>query len=357
MRTSCLSFHAAYACAHSGACCTAPWPIPVDDGDVLRLRARGLIPGDRVEHVRPLDRPVNGMTLALATTADHACVFFEAGGGRLCRIHRDGGADLLPSACRAFPRVALRDSRGLFITLSHYCPTAARLLLDAGDILIIDAPDALSLGGEVEGLDATEVLPPLLRPDMLMDREGYARWEHDAIAVLNDRLLPARDAASVIRAATRETCEWRPGDDTLAEWTSRAFAHARDAILQRGASEGVKRSSTPNLQLPTPKESCSTVFAGNPVGREGCRPVASCFEEGGSSAPRPERRAAVSRLEHATKAFLAAHLFASWAAYQQGGLWAVVDAVGAAHALVGNPMDEASFLDAVRSADLRLRHG
>jgi Fe-S-cluster containining protein len=300
MRTLCLSFHAAYGCAHSGVCCTAPWPVPVERVALAQLQARGFAPPGGAS-VRPIDPPVNGSTLALATTPEGACVFFDRDGGRLCRIHRDGGADLLPASCRAFPRVVLHDGRGLSITLSHYCPTAARLLLRAGDISIVDAPDSLSLGGAVEGLDATAVLPPLLRPGMLTNLDGYGRWEQEAIAVLNDRRLTAQAALVVIRAATRDTCEWRPGDETLAERVSRAFARAPEAC-----------------------------------------PV-SAFD--------------VSRLEHATKAFLAAHLFASWAAYQQGGLRAVVDAVDAAHALVGSPMDEASFLDTVRRADLRLRHG
>jgi Fe-S-cluster containining protein len=314
MRPLCLSFHAAYACAHSGVCCTTPWPVPVEPGALARLLAHGLVPPDRA-HVRPLDAPVNGSRLALARDAAGACVFFDRDAGRLCRIHRDGGTDLLPSACRAFPRVALRDGRGLSITLSHYCPTAARLLLVAGDIRIVDAPDSLSLGGAVEGLDATAVLPPLLRPGMLMDFEGYARWEREGIALLNDRQVTASAARAVIRAATRDICEWSPRGETLAERVSRAF-------------ESVKRS-TPNFQLPTPKASRSTLPAEN-----------RCS------------------LEQATKAFLAAHLFASWAAYQQGGLSAVVDTLDAAHALVGSGHeDEGSFLDAVRRADLRLRHG
>jgi Fe-S-cluster containining protein len=328
MRTSCLSIHAAYACEHSGACCRAPWPIPLEEAQVWRLRAQGLVPETGSLPVRPLESPVNGMTLRLATGGNGACVFFDAEGGRLCRIHRQAGPDMLPSTCRAFPRIALRDARGLLITLSHYCPTAARLLLNAGDILIVHAPASLSLGGEIGGLDATAVLPPLLRPGMLMDLEGYAKWEQEAIAVLNDGLLTAQDAVGVIRAATRDTCQWQPGVETLAEQASRAFVRARAGVPQRGAS----------------------ALADAPADRRRLG--------GGWSAPRRDRAAGVSRLEHATKAFIAAHLFASWAAYQEGGLCAVVDAVEAALALVGTGhADDESFLSTVRAADLRLRHG
>ena len=38
------------------------------------------------------------------------------------------------------------------------------------DFAIVPAPAALALDGEVEGLDARHVLPPLLRPEMLTDR-------------------------------------------------------------------------------------------------------------------------------------------------------------------------------------------
>src|SRR6185436_6391704 len=120
----------------------------------------------------------------LATREDGACVFFEPLAGRLCAVHRTVGPRLLPSACRNFPRIALRDPRGVFVTLSHYCPTAARLLLRDQDLAIVDAPASITLDGEVEGLDATGVLPPLLRQGMLMSLDAYDTWEREAVATL-----------------------------------------------------------------------------------------------------------------------------------------------------------------------------
>ena len=52
--------------------------------------------------------------------------------GNLCAIQRQMGHDQLPSACRHFPRVVVLDPRGTFITLSHVCPTAARMLIAGG---------------------------------------------------------------------------------------------------------------------------------------------------------------------------------------------------------------------------------
>src|SRR6478672_6417798 len=110
----CLDFHTAYRCRHAGACCQAAWPIPFDDGTVA------------------------------ARDADGACSFFD-GITHLCAIHDRHGMHALPLTCRMFPRLVLHDARGTFISLSHFCPTAARLLFDApGDGTIVEAPLALA---------------------------------------------------------------------------------------------------------------------------------------------------------------------------------------------------------------------
>ena len=305
-RGRCLSIHAGYACAHAGACCTAQWPIPAEQPLIEAVRARRVpVNGTPFETVSAAD----GRRLSiLATTADGACVFFEPRAGRLCTVHRAAGPGLLPSACRNFPRIALRDPRGVFVTLSHYCPTAARLLLRDQDLSIVDAPARLTLDGQVEGLDATGVLPPLLRPGMLMSLDAYDAWEREAVAALNDRTLSPAAAVSVIAAATNAATGWRPGEGELSAAIENAFADVRQA--------------------------------------------AACNHS-------------VSRMEHAIKSFLAAHAFASWAAYQQGGLSAAAAAVQGAlieleRALAtsrhrSESADDA-FVTAVRETDLLLRH-
>jgi Fe-S-cluster containining protein len=302
MRSYCLSFHAGYRCRHSGACCAARWPIPMEAGGIAGLRTRGML--NRPGLLTRRHRGDGGRQWIAGRTATGACVFFD-GDARLCSIQRHAGPELMPSACRNFPRVALKDSRGIFITLSHYCPGAARLLLDAGDIAVVDAPASVSLDGEVEGLDATAVLPPLLRPGMLMDFEGYAAWEQEALAVLNERMYSARTAISVVAAATADACRWTPGQEPLATWVRSAFGRARSAVIP-GAPCGLTSSS---------------------------RPV---------------------------KAFLAAHLFASWSAYQQGGLGAIVESVRLALTLLETELPAVTspdaFISAVRATDLRLRH-
>jgi hypothetical protein len=240
--------------------------------------------------------------LTLATTTSGACVFYDTDHDRLCRIQRNAGIELMPIACRNFPRVTLRDRRGVFVTLSHYCPTAARLLLKADDIRAIPAPSSISLDGAVEGLDATDVMPPLLRPGMLADLDGYSAWEREGLAVLNDREYSAPVAVQIIGAATADACNWSPGDEPLATRVTTAFERARQAR-------------------------------------------------------RPDPHNPLSAFDRPIKAFLAAHLFASWAAYQCGGLTAVVQSLEAAFALVGSrSADEEAFIAAVRAADLQLRH-
>jgi hypothetical protein len=237
----------------------------------------------------------------LRKTPDGSCLFYDVQHDGLCAIHRDAGTSLMPSACRNFPRVAVRDPRGIFVTLSHFCPTVAGLLLSADSIAIVEAPPSLSLAGEVEGLDATGVMPPLLRPGMLMDWEGYDRWEREGIAVLSDRSNTARAALNIIASATQEIRQWSPGAETLATRVMQAFEQIRSTSVTDQAS------------------------------RE-------------------------DPLERPRKAFLASHLFASWAAYQRD-LGAVVDQLELALSLVGSPAtDQQSFLAAVRDADWRLRH-
>jgi hypothetical protein len=153
---------------------------------------------------------------------------------------------------------------------------------------------------------------------MLTDPDGYAAWERAAVATLNDRSRGARDALAVIAAATAIVCEWQPGGDSLAARVSEAFHRGR-----------------------------SSPSGGEP----------SSFDRG-------------------IKAFLAAHLFASWNAYQDGGLAGVVRAVDNAHTTVmrelrgrrrlhegglgrrrlGEGDSRAPFIAAVRAADFLLRH-
>jgi hypothetical protein len=142
-----LNFHLSYQCRHSGACCKAGWPIPIEADRVLELGQSGTLPQDETG----------------------ACVFYN---GR-CTVYEHR-----PASCVHFPYVCLIDARGVHVTLSHYCPTAASLLFEhRGPIAIVEGPPPIA-GLEIpEGLDARESLPPLRGPGVLMSSDEFSEWE------------------------------------------------------------------------------------------------------------------------------------------------------------------------------------
>ena len=160
----------------------------------------------------------------LLATAAGRCVFHDAAACR-CRIQRALGHAALPLACRQFPRVSAADPRGTSVTLSHYCPTAARLLEDDGAVTIDLDPAAFPPDGEYVGLERVTALPPLLRPDMLMDWDSW--WECERLASKRWPLRPSPER----RGATGPT-PWR----RLRTWRpTRARSSIASAPVVRGA--------------------------------------------------------------------------------------------------------------------------
>lgn len=112
----------------------------------------------------------------LPRDAAGACLFHD---GR-CTVYQHR-----PMSCVHFPYVCLIDQRGVRVTLSHYCPTAASLLLDhRGPIEIVEGPPPIR-GVEIpEGLDARESLPPLRAPNLLMSYAEFSEWERNELKTL-----------------------------------------------------------------------------------------------------------------------------------------------------------------------------
>ena len=98
-----LNFHLAYRCRHTGACCTAGWPIPVEPERAVLIKQ-----GEWLAEGGVLPRNEAG-----------ACVFHQDG----CTVYEHR-----PLSCVHFPYVCMIDPRGVHVTLSHYCPTAAAIL-------------------------------------------------------------------------------------------------------------------------------------------------------------------------------------------------------------------------------------
>jgi hypothetical protein len=307
-----LSFHAEYGCRHRGACCTAGWPIDVEPDRAaaidLAWRAGRILAG------RPLPL-VEGHPTRLALSPDGTCACHDARAAR-CEMHRALGHSALPLACRQFPRVSLTDPRGVSVTLSHFCPTAAALLATRGTVSIVQDAPAFPAGGEYVGLDAREGLPPLLRPDCAMDWTSWWELERHAVAAF-DRATddPDRGLAG-LAGAVASIRTWRVGDGDLSEHVRRAFASA-------------PAGSDPDL---TPADARRVALSAIPAA---LRPAAL---PDGHDTPVGERAR-----------FLAAHAFANWIAHLGQDLTTWVRSIALASALLESGLD-------VRHADLLLRH-
>jgi Fe-S-cluster containining protein len=254
----CLSFHAAYRCRQSGACCSAGWAIPFDTVELRIVGALALAGGT-------IQRTLTGGSAVL----EHGrCSFLEhdTGGRPACEIHRVGGHAALPLTCRMFPRIVLHDTRGTFISLSHFCPTAMAMLFEDGPpASIVEAPAALEGSDPLDGLNARDVWPPLLRPGLMMDLDSYDTWERLAVELLTREGVPLRAALDGLDAATSSIARWQPDGGVPLEHV------VRDAFAR--------------------------------------------------IAP---RTAALAAFEPAVKRWLAARLFGTWIAYQGNGLMTIV---------------------------------
>jgi hypothetical protein len=240
--------------------------------------------------------PALGGGKIAAKSDSGACVFFDK--ESLCAIQRAGGHQALPVSCRMFPRSVLVDKRGTFISLSHFCPTAAALLFeDAPPAAIVDAPATLVDVGPLDGLDARGAWPPLLRPGVLMDLESYDVWERLGVELLTREGVAPGVALSALERTAARIAAWTPGVEPLPR-------RVRDAFAAAAPPTGVLE-------------------------------------------PR----------DVAVKRWLAARLFACWIAYQRDGLAAIVNYLQSC--LVTFAVELArddNALDAIRRTDLRVMH-
>jgi Fe-S-cluster containining protein len=349
-----LSIHADYRCRHSGACCTADWDVPVELPIYRsldeRLRTGSLRVAPAAEPLSPFivepELP-EGAAAILERTDRGDCVFFERG-TYLCVVHRDAGEETLPATCRHFPRLAVADSRGTFITLSHYCPTAASMLFrDDVDLEVVEGPSAFPWT-DYDGLTVTpEDLPPLLSPAMLMDPEGYSAWERHMVRRCCGDVSP-ESVVATLASDVAQLRTWRPGSSSVVE-----------AIQRLPGSFSV---GSPHASLVASVGLRDEVIAAIP---DDLRPAADerGLEEAYSSLVLPMWRT----FQRPLNRYLAAKAFASWTAYQGRGLATIVRGLEAALALLRveasrqcrdarRPLDRDLLLEAIRTADFALNH-
>jgi Fe-S-cluster containining protein len=236
-----LNVHLPYACRHSGMCCTAGWPIPVERSRVSAIDeaiAKRRIPL-RVEPwlLGGADAPDDVAGILAARDNGH-CVFFEAGRPG-CSIH-----DVKPSGCNHFPYLCLIDPRGVHVTLSHYCPSAAALLFEhRGAIAVVEGP-APTGDDDVEGMDARESLPPVSAdPKLLMSFDELSAWERDQVARAKIEDLHDQDVALFHQARSAVPAPWSwPGPpEHLSEiWWSQvapAWGHFDEVLANYAAAK------------------------------------------------------------------------------------------------------------------------
>ena len=329
--------HAGYRCRHSGACCSGVFAIPAEPHVIESVRSLDIQPLQGVPlFVQRADAPG---TEFIGARRDGACVFVERDNGHRCALHRRAGVDALPSSCRHFPRVFLHDARGTFVSLSHFCPTAAGVLLDDGPLAIVEAEPPLVLDGTIEAFDAVDALPPLLHPNLLMDLEAYDAWERAAIATFAREDLTPDEAVALVGSATEVLRKWKVGGRRLTTYVAESF---RDAGAHPLAIDDHRR---------------------DPLRLALLRAPVSVNEASWEKLVRP----AWGTFDPAVKRYLAAKLFGHRIAYEAKGLRTIVEWLRIALALLrseatrvckeaGAVLDRQMFIEAVRATDLVFVH-
>jgi len=359
-----LTIHADYQCHRSGVCCTSDWDVPVELS-LYRSLGEALATGTLSPAVDPGkgnsvfivedDMPDGAAAMVGRTLDDGRCVFYHGGSG-LCVIQRDVGEPQLPLTCRHFPRLAVRDNRGTFISLTHYCPTAAAMLFRDDDmpIEILEVPPAFP-PADYEGLRVDpEAWPPLLHPEMLMDLDGYSAWERHMVARCNASSLSPESVVATLARDARALRAFQPGDGSL---VAAVAALPADPVQVAG-----------DLQVSGPG-----IFEASLL-------LHSAIMSAVPDDVRPERDEAGLReaFVHAVvprwaafhaplRRYLAAKAFANWTAYQGQGVLSIVRGLEAALALVrveatrecrnaGLLLDAELLKQAFRGADFVLNH-
>lgn len=349
-----LAFHADYRCQHSGACCSADWDVPVELPIYTSLQAAvasgALRPANAVNASSPFilgpDLPDDAAAILERDDAGR-CVFYASPSKR-CVVHRDLGEAALPATCRHFPRVAVQDSRGTFISLSHFCPTAASMLFRDEPVRIVAGPAAFP-PANYEGLLVTgDDLPPMLMPRMLMDLDGYTAWEHHMVARFADVQHRPESVLATLWRDAQVLAGWKPGVLTL-----------RDAVEQL-PREYVARGA--DLDLGASLQRYAEVIAAVP---EDLKPAAD--ENGIDESLTTFVSTAWERFHAPINRYLAAKAFASWTAYQGRGVRTIVRGLEAALALVrveasrqcrnaARSLDADLLKEAFRASDYLLNH-
>jgi Fe-S-cluster containining protein len=349
-----LAFHADYRCHNSGACCTANWDVPVElpfyhslseavsNGTLHTADTSGSPNPFIVESELP-----DGAAAILERDDEGRCVFYASSSKR-CIVHRDLGEAALPATCRHFPRVSVQDARGTFVSLSHFCPTAASMLFRDVPVEIVSRPPAFP-ATDYDGLIVTsDDLPPMLTPRMLMDHDGYTAWERHMVSRFADIDRPPSSVIATLWRDAQLLMEWRPGAISIAAAVEQLPRDYLDAQEEAGLDGSLHYVAEVMAAVP-----------------DDLKP--SLDEHGLDAAMQTLVQPAWGAFHAPINRYLAAKAFASWTAYQGRGIRTIVRGIEAAHALVRveasrqcrnaqRMLDAALLLEAIRQSDFLLNH-
>jgi hypothetical protein len=197
-------------------------------------------------------------------------------------------------------------------------------------------------------MDAAGALPPLVRPGMLSDLEGYAAWERACLATFARADLAWQRALDQVAAATERVRGWDPDAGPLASVVDTCFRDAQpgDATDAGAQARGIE----------TVRSLCGDRVPPH------LRPIDG-FDDAWTALVAPS----FGLFDTAMKNYLAARVFANWTAYEGRGLRTIVEwlrtcAAVVRHHLVRRALDSrfppvpADFIEAVRRADFLLLH-
>jgi Fe-S-cluster containining protein len=366
--------HADYVCGRSGVCCATQWNVPVETEAFEQIRSaikEGRLPADAaggrtLEAAFPERQSERGDRLRVIDMEPGGCSFHS---GQSCRIHDTLGADVLPDVCRLFPRVVVEQPRGIFVSLSHFCPTAVGHLFrdfEPGELAPVDRPAAFPAEARLKGLDARTHVPPLVAPQHPMSWTVFERWERFASEWLADPSASVEvqlaGLAQVVEAVRSAVMLGRRPEDVVRREVQAARRAGPEAMRTRGPAVDRSYEQTHfmvgHLVSLVPSHASFLLPAQRQFGRE----LADR-----ETYARAMEAVDWERFELAFRRYVAARHFGNWYAYQGQGLRSSLTSLVMGLHLArtfawlvarrdGTPVAEVAMREGFRAADYFLLH-
>ena len=172
-------------CCAAGACpdtCCQGWDISIDKATLVRYKK---IPGRRGKEIR---RGVD-LKRGCLVFENGVCPFLDV--SCLCSLQKEGGIQMLPKACRLYPRHAEEYGSRREWSLSFSCPEAVRLILNRREPISF-VEKTLKDSGEAD----PETDPAFL--ELLMEIRRIA------IEIGQDRTHPLENRMAAVLALARD---------------------------------------------------------------------------------------------------------------------------------------------------------